>query len=135
MASYAEVADFAIYGLRAEVTADIDPAVILAHLTNASRVADSYIGNRGYPLPLTAWGDDLRAAVCRIAAWTVLVFKGTTPDEPTAMSVSKSRDDAIAWLRDVAKGVANLDLVTTTPARGSNGMISLITSDEPSRGW
>lgn len=135
MASYATLADFDIWGLPPTNTAGLDPTMIEGHLSSASRLADSYIGARGYALPLTQWGEDLRSAVCRIAAFTVLVSRGINPDEPMIQATSKSRDDAIAWLRDVAKGIANLDQVQTTPARSGAGLIAFYTSSTEDRGW
>lgn len=116
MSAYAVVADLDTFGVKpAAYPADITAGVKATHLGIASAMADSYLGKR-FALPLTAWGDDLRGAVCRIATYTLLSRRGFDATNTADQLVVKGNDDAIAWLRDVAKGLAEpVGVVDSTP--------------------
>lgn len=116
MSTYGDVAGLNAYGVKpAAYPADITDPVKLDHLTKASSIADSYIRKR-YGLPLSSYGADLSAAVYAIATFTLLRRRGFDPTNPADQLVVKGNDDAIAWLRDVAKGLAELaDVVDATP--------------------
>lgn len=140
MSQYASLEEFGKYGLPGVATSGLADADINDAIAGASAMADSYIANRGYSLPLTAWGQDLARAVCQIAAWDVLVhLRGVNPEDAAHAAIAKGRDDATAWLRDVAKGLANLSTVETTTARAKAGVarvFSVVGSDgESTRGW
>lgn len=140
MSQYATLAEFGKFGLPGVATSGLDDADISDAIAGASAMADSYIGNRGYSLPLTSWGTDLTRAVCQIAAWDVLVhLRGVNPEDAAHAAIAKGRDDATAWLRDVSKGVANLSLVDTATARTKTGTARrfvIVGSDGSSnRGW
>lgn len=139
MSQYATQADLAKWGLRASVLAGISPADQDAHLQAASAMADSYLGHRGYALPLTTWGDDLRQSVCKVAAWTLLNHRGASPDNPADAGVAKAHDDALSWWRDIARGVANLNVTSTASARAPVQRAMVISDDfengEKTRGW
>ncbi len=116
------VTELAAYGLPEDATAGLDVDNMNAHLRGASRKADSYLANRGYALPLTAYGDDLKQVVGQIAAWTILVsLRGVNPNDPGHAAIRMNHDDSIKWLLDVSEGRANLDVQTTTPARKRTG--------------
>ena len=101
------------------------------HLLNASRVADSYIGSR-YVLPLTGWGDDLRAAVCALAEYTIGGSKAFAADGGKT-ALRQRYDDAIAWLVKVRDGaVIPSGLADSSTSSHSAGMT--VYSDPP-RGW
>lgn len=136
MSQYAELEDM-VLGLQATALTDVDEDTQVAHIVAASALADSYISSRGYTVPLTTWGQDLRGAVVRIAAWTLINARGVNPNHAGHIALMKAHDDSIAWLRDVAKGVANIDVATTTPARANTGVIGVYTPDagEELRGW
>lgn len=123
MSQYATTADLAIFGIGEGGTTGISSADLDRHLQAASATADSYIAQRGYTVPLAAWGDDLRSAVSRIAAWAIVTGdRGIDPENRSHIALMKNRDDAIAWLRDVAKGTANLNVAVTSPDRKRAGV-------------
>lgn len=129
MAAYADVADLGTYALPSAALAAFSPADKTAALEAASRVADSYLAARS-SVPLSTWGTDLRAAVCQLAAYDLLTKIGF--DSPgDGSSFRQRRDDALAWLRDVSKGVAVISGGATTPAPIAAARVS--TSDP--RGW
>lgn len=136
----AELADFYRFGLKEDAVDDLLDADIEAQLDAASEVAISYLAARGYAPPFVTWGDDLRSAVCKIAAWDVLVhMRGIDPTTGAHLGIQIGRDQALQWLRDIAKGLLNLSVVSTAPARAAQGIISVIQplNDDgtTTRGW
>ncbi len=113
MAAYATAADFAALGLPAKATAGMPSADIAAALEAASRVVDSYIGSR-YDLPLATFDASVTMAVCKIAAYELLSRRGFAAGVGDAEQVKERYDQAIAWCRDVARGLALPAPNTTT---------------------
>lgn len=138
MSQYATREDLAKWGLRANVLAAFTEAEQDAHLVAASELFESYVKDRGYPLPLTTWGNDLRMSVVRVAAWTLLTLRGASPSNPADEGVAKAHDDAISWWRDIAKGIASLNL-TTVPTQRRHAVPQVISgtyeNGERTRGW
>lgn len=103
-----------------------------AHLLAASVVALSYVKKR-HGLPLVSWGADLIEAVVALAAWTLLCTRGFNPANTADLTVKDRHDKAILWLRDVAKGLAELvDVVDSTPMAQEAGPL---VSTEKRRRW
>jgi len=114
--AYATLADFervypaAAYGDR------VNPSQRQQALVDASREADSYIGDK-VNLPLQAlavppnpypFDRQLTRAVCKIAAWNCLALRGFNPDNPADVVVRTGYDDALKWLTRVANGQASI---------------------------
>lgn len=136
MSQYATLQQFYRFGLPYMAVENVLEDDLEAQIQAASSTADSYLANRGYTLPLTAWGNDLTSAVCRIAAWSVLVnLRGVNPEDPAHAAVRLGQQDAMQWLRDVAKGVANADVPSTTPVRRRTGVAGVLGGGSSSRGW
>lgn len=75
-----------------------------ANLDSASREADSAL-DRQFKLPITAWGDDLKACVAKIAVYEFLSVRGLNPEAGSSDKNVKDRaDQARTWLDKVAKG-------------------------------
>ena len=112
----ASLTELARLGHLPQAMASLADEVKTEHLLAASGVALSYIAKR-HALPLVSWGHDLIEAVVAIAAWTLLCQRGFNPTNPADMSVRERYLQALAWLRDVAKGLAELvDVVDATPS-------------------
>lgn len=77
-----------------------DAARVNAALERASRQADSYLATR-YPVPVAAPGPELTGATNDLARWWLY-------DDAATEEVTRRRDHAIAWLRDIASGRAIL---------------------------
>lgn len=136
MPRYAERADLAEVGLSSALTADVSTALLDATLDKRSKFADGYLAASGrYTLPLTAWGDDLRLAVCQLAAWDVLTaVVGFNPEDASNSNWRDRRDEALAWLRDVAAGkVIPADVVDSSPDVVEAGGVTA--ASLPLRGW
>ena len=82
----------------------IDAAVVAAALADADAEVDSYLITR-YTLPLTAVPDVLKLTACNIARYRLYASQSVEASE----TVRNNYKDAVAWLRDVAAGRANLD--------------------------
>lgn len=106
-----------------------------AALAAAGDVADGYLGQR-YTLPLTAWGDDLRLAVCAVAAFNLMGGQGFNPDGLTAEYLGKKHDDAVRWLERVARGMISPPGITdSTPADEERADCGPLVESDPPRGW
>lgn len=127
---YAEKADLIALAVSASVLESIDDATINGHLDAASSKADSYIRSR-YKPPLATWGDDLRQAVCSIAAYSLIASKGTAPDDQSMAIIADRHNSAIKWLVDVSAGRATLNVVDTAPAVTQGPRVH----SKPKRGW
>lgn len=136
MSQYATLEEFAQFGLPAAATENLYSYDVEAQIQSASATADSYLASRGYTIPLVSWGSDVKSAVCRIAAWSILVnLRGVNPEDPAHAAVRLGQQDATQWLRDVAKGVANADIATTSPVRRRTGVAGVLGGGTSSRGW
>lgn len=103
---YATVAEARRLGLSGRAFTDTDAGDFSANLQSASDEASSYLANQ-YQLPITAWGDDLRGAVSKIAAYEFLSVRGLNPDGNSSDQNIKDRaTQARAWLKDVGQGKA-----------------------------
>jgi phage gp36-like protein len=81
----------------------------------------------------TAWGNDLSAAVCKIAAYELLAIRGFNPDGDDEQ-VRKRYEDAMKWLADIAAGrISPVGLVDSTPDEPDEGGAEVVTL--PARGW
>lgn len=129
---YATTTDLARLGLSTGVLSRVDTAELDAQLAAASQCADGYLRAKPYALPLTAWGDDLRAAVCALAAENLIVTRGANPEDPANRAIFERADRARAWLRDVSKGVVELDVTDATPDVDESGAY---VSTRARRGW
>jgi phage gp36-like protein len=133
----ATATDLSQVGVPARLTKDLTGPEIDALLLKRSAFALGYVQSSGrYTLPLISWGDDLRLAVAQLTAWDIVAVaigkSASADDEQTWIA---RRDEAIAWLRDVASGkVIPLDIVDSSAASVSPDVTMQIVSDEP-LGW
>lgn len=93
---------------------DITQAQMDLALAQASRFADTYLGQR-YTLPLTDWGDDLKQVVCQIAAFRILTFRGWKATDPVNDAIRLLYQEAVNTLKLVAQGIQTLTVVDTAP--------------------
>ncbi len=88
-------------------TGSIDSTVLDTALTDASNVVDGYVGAR-HQLPLASPPELLKQLTCDIARWKLY-------DDDATEAVTKRYEEAIAQLRDVARGVIVLQVAGTEP--------------------
>jgi hypothetical protein len=113
MAAYATQADLVALGLPQKALATIGVPAVDAALESASRIIDSYIGSR-YDLPLKTWDASVVQATVKVAALTLMQGRGFAPGVVDADNLQRGYDQAIAWCRDVARGLATPSVVDTT---------------------
>jgi len=104
-----ELSDDASGGAPAEET-------ILPILADATGVCDSYIGTR-YTVPLTSPDGAVKSACTRIAVYFLHLRRSWTVSD----TVKDAYDDAIAWLKDVAKGIAVLPIPPAAESSRASG--------------
>jgi phage gp36-like protein len=131
--AYATVEDFDRFGIRPSALPDsITAADKLAAISAASGRADSYLGAR-FRLPIAAWGDDLRQAVCAVAAFELVAAQvGFNPEAGHNQVLQQRKDDAIRWFEQVSRGHVSPVGVSETPLPTSS--VSRVQSNTP-RGW
>lgn len=133
--AYADRTDLSRLGIAAAALSGVATATQDAALDAASDTADGYLRGR-YTLPLTTWGDDLRAHVCGIAAWRLLANRGFDPNRAGDIAIRQLYDDAISWLKDVSAGRVVVSGGNTSPTatRHARASAPRATSDR-TRGW
>lgn len=97
----------------------IDAGVVAAHLTDAENLANSYLAKR-YRLPLDPVPEILTRIVCDIARAT-LHGRTLETDDP----VAQAKADAVAWLKDVAKGLVQLEAEGLAPDQPGSGTVQV----------
>lgn len=115
MTRYASTTDLARLGLPSAALTGVSTATQEAALDAASALADGYIGSRK-ALPLSAWGDDLRGVVARLAAYDLMVTRGYDPQAGRDDQLRLRNEDSLRWLRDFADGrIDSPAMVDATP--------------------
>ncbi len=104
--AYATPAELDALALPPDVASRVADADKTSALEAASALADSYLAAAGYTTPLSTWGDDLKAAVCAIAAFDLAVSAGLAPEDGEGSNLYLKKRDAIRWLERVARGEA-----------------------------
>lgn len=133
--AYATRTDLTRFGLPSGALTGIADATQDAALEAASDVADSYMRSR-YALPLTGYGDDLKRAVCAVAAWDLLTTRGYDPNSGGDEAVKLRHDAAMKWFGDVSAGRAHVSGGNTTPAPTRHARASSPrTASDRVRGW
>jgi phage gp36-like protein len=97
----------------------IDAGVVAAHLSDAENIADSYLAKR-YRLPLDPVPEILTRIVCDIARAT-LHGRTLEKDDP----VAQAKQDAVVWLKDVAKGLVQLEAEGLAPEQPGGGTVQV----------
>lgn len=133
MSRYASTSDLTRLGVPATALTGVTTATQEAALDAASALADGYLQER-FTLPLAAWVDDLRRAVCCVAAYDILSARGFDPrGGGTDENVRLRYEDALRWLRDVGAGHATpTGVIDATPTVTEGGTYAVT---NPSRRW
>lgn len=120
--AYATSSELYALGLPAAALTGVDSAAITLQLEAASSFCDSYMrGHWGCPIPSPSYA--LKLCVCQIAAYRLLCARGFNPEAMDGV-VRQSYNEALAWLKDCAKGIAN-------PQEASSDATPSIDEDAP----
>jgi len=104
--------------------AAIDADVVAAALSDAENLADSYLAKR-YALPLDPVPEVLTRTTAEIARY-FLHGRRTEKDDP----VTRDYAQALTWLKDVAKGLVELEAAGIPPEESGSGQVQV---DAPPR--
>lgn len=130
--SYAGPTDLATYGLMSPAMVSIDTATILAHLSAASDLLDSYLGSR-YDLPLQSWGPVIVQKVSELAAESILAIRGYDPNDAGDMTTMIRGKAAKEWLKGIQDGTIQPNIQDSNPSPGQfGGPNTLSSSTTPS---
>lgn len=129
---YAMPFDLDDVGMPAGALDDVDYNAQLKALNAASDIVDSYLRDQ-YTVPLCNWGTDIRLVTCSIASYYLITRRGFNP-EGSDLHFRARYDDAISWLKDVARGHASISgnrLGDAPPVEG----LPIMVSHRDRRGW
>jgi phage gp36-like protein len=101
----------------------IDDTVVTRALDDATAMADGYLGKQ-YTLPLSVTPERLTKVVADVARY-YLHGKRAEKDGP----VARGHDEALAWLKDVARGLVLLDAEGVAPAQSGGGSVKAKPAD------
>lgn len=128
---YATLTDLTRLGLASGALGRVPWDTQTGQLAYASAYADGFLRSR-YALPLTVWGDDLREAVCAIAAEGALTTIGFNPEDPANAALVARANRARAWLKMVGTGQIDPAITDSThDVQEGTGFVSTL----PRRGW
>ena len=126
---YATATEFDQFQLPSTALESVPTPIKDRALQWASRKAAGYIRKRKV-MPLVSWGDDVKEVVCELAGYFLLRRRGFKPQSGSNETIRDGYDDAIAWLIDVSKGLAELvDCVDSTTTPGVDEAGPLVASD------
>jgi phage gp36-like protein len=128
---YADPADMVLDAVPEEALEDISMSTRVAALITATDKADGYL-NSSYTLPITAWGEDLRAEVASIATALSFCHRGFDPTGPDKIVLDREAL-ALKWLDRIADGKLKPPGIVDSTVDDFEGG-SFIVSDT-SRGW
>lgn len=133
MTRYATTTDLTRLGLPSTALSGVAAEAQEDALDAASSLADGYLSSR-FGLPLSAWGDDLRGCVSRLAAYDLMVTRGYSPEAGRDDQLRLRHEDAMRWLRDVASGIVAIQGVTdATPTDTTDNSGSRMITNTPRR--
>lgn len=113
--AYATTTDLDELGLPTGWLTGVTTAQQEAALDAASAEADDYLRAR-YTLPLSAYPDSLKARVVDMAVFRLMKRRGYNPENGNDNLIAKAYDDAMVWLKQVARGEVVLGATDATPS-------------------
>jgi phage gp36-like protein len=126
--AYATTSDLYALGLPSAALTGVDPLAITLALEAASSVCDSYLRSH-WACPIVSPSYALKLYVCQIAAYRLLCSRGFHPEGVDGV-VRTSYEEALAWLKDCARGFANPQDPADDSTPGSDECAPLMVSDE-----
>lgn len=130
MAAYATLTQFGLYGLPPATLATVPEDVQTAMLEGASRDVDR-MASSFTSTPFVSWGADITQAVCEIAAWKVMTWRGYSP-EGDRDPLRERAQAAMAWVLRAGNDGLLPGSVDATPDVHEGG--SAVYTSTP-RGW
>lgn len=108
-------AELASLGLRAQALASISTSDQDDEIEASTGICRAYLRQRYQGDQLTAAVLDpaYKGALAKVATHRLLSTRGFDPNKPIDALVLENHDAALRFLRDVARGLASLDVVTS----------------------
>lgn len=101
-------------------------------IDSASSRVLSYLRKR-YKLPLSSWSDDVKWATAQLAAYDLVKLRGFNPANGRDIVFRENAQEAVMWLRDVAKGLVEPEDIADSSSVVEEA--APLVSSETSRGW
>lgn len=114
---YATITDLSRLSLASPVLTQLSDDTKNKALLARSSFADSFLRGR-FQLPLVAWEDDLRQAVCDLAAYDLVSVRGFNPEAGADVNFRLRSEDAIRWLTMISKEQATPAVTDSSAAAG-----------------
>lgn len=118
--AYLTKTEFLAQTIPSEVFTGLTDDQINAAILWASGHAASYLRKR-HTLPLITWGEELKRAVGRLAAFDLLARRGVRVASGNNEIVEDLANKAEDWLGQVASGDVEIDCVDSTPDEDEGG--------------
>lgn len=132
---YCQPSDLLLTGINPFALQDVTPAQQLAACSQASSMADDYLGIRG-ALPVSAFPPSVTYHVAQISVWICLKTRGYSPEAGADTQWEKDKDDAIDWFNKIARqSITVAGLVWATPMPGDPVHDLPQVRSDPQRGW
>lgn len=132
---YLSLAQYATFSLLPAAYSTVADAIKTARISARSRWADGYLGQQ-FDLPLSAWDDDLRAAVAMAVDWDVMSYRGFNPEANADRVVLLRYEQAEAWFTSVAGGKVTPYVTDSSSGAGpGDSTAGPIVITSPQRGW
>ena len=130
---YANLAQLTQLGIPGVALSTISASDKAEQLASTTEMAAGMLAAE-YAMPLVSWGNDLSAAVCKIAAYELLSVRGLNPDGDDS-NVRTRYEDGMKWLAAVAAGKTTpVGMVECpTPATPADDFVFIATN--VTRGW
>ncbi len=132
MTAYALLADLAMV-LPAAAIASVPSATQQALLDARNAYADDKMRAR-YRLPLASWPVSITRAICEMAAFDILCFRGYNPGSAADQLVQYKFEQAMKYFDDVERQRAH-PLVTEAAPPGSLEFDAPLVVSNPRLGW
>lgn len=120
-------AELASLGLRAEALASVPTADQDAEIEASTGICRAYLRQRYQSAQLTTAVADpaYKGALAKVATHRLLSTRGYDPQRQADAIVLENHDAALRFLRDVARGLASLDVTTEV----TDGFASVLDGD------
>lgn len=128
MDAYLTSTEFTDLVIPAAALSGLSPTQIDSVLVWASGVAAGYLRKR-HKMPLISWGEELKLNTGKLAQYELFARHGFRPGSGNNQTSKDRYDEAVAWFRDVARGLIEIDCVDSSPTVEEEG--SQAASDEP----
>lgn len=141
MSQYIVPSDLTLYAINSFAIQQIPQTDQVNACIAASEVADSYLRGR-YPLPLLAWGADIKMHVAYIAVYYLMSARGFNPNQSGGDEIIKDRyyesvgypdKPGSGWFPMVQRQAIHPDVTVSTPTIPKYQFPAITTGR--ARGW